>query len=140
MPNSGNRRNNRVMKKLFAFTGILAVAGIFWASLGFLLDLPSFRVSLPLALAGILLFLGSGILKNREEQRRFREFLESQERDRDVQEKLKNEQLEAGDKTGRAKVKAQYRERNTGLNWTGASVHGAVPHRKKRRTFLPKNR
>jgi hypothetical protein len=48
--------------------------------------------------------------------------------------------VEPGDKTGRAKVRAQYRDRNTGVNWTGASVHGAVPHRKPRRKFLSGNR
>ena len=128
------------MKRLFGITGIIDVGLIFWAAIGYLMDLPSFRAALPLSIAGILVFLAAGILKNRAEQRKFREFIESQKRDKDVQEKLKNEAIEKGDKTGRAGVKAQYRERNTGLNWTGASVHGAVPHRKKRRSFLPKNR
>lgn len=128
------------MKKLFAFTGIIAVGLIFWAALGYLMDLPSFPIVLPACIVLILVFLISGFLKNLEERRKFREFLESKRRDRDVQEKLKNERVEPGDKTGRVKVKSYFKERNVGVNWTGASVHGAVPHRKKRRTFLPKNR
>ena len=68
------------------------------------------------------------------------QFLESRERDPEVQQKLKKEKVEPGDKTGRAGVKTYFKERNAGLNWTHASVHGAVPQRKKRKTFLPKNR
>jgi hypothetical protein len=81
-----------------------------------------------------------GFLKNRDENHKFREFLASKEKDGEVQEKLRNEKIEPGDKTGRSGVKTHFKERNVGVNWTGASVHGAVPHRKKRRTFLPKNR
>jgi hypothetical protein len=127
------------MRKVFVISGLLALALIFWAVLGYLLGLPSFRVVLPLSIAGIILFLAAGFLKNLEERRRFNEYLESQRRDPEVQEKIRNGELEPGDKSGRAKVKAEYRDRNTGVNWTGASVHGAVPQRKPRRKFLPGN-
>lgn len=113
---------------------------IFWAAVGYLLASPSFRVALPLAIFAVLAFLATGFLKNRAEHRDFRDFIESQKRDKSVQEKLKDEAIYPGDKAGRAKVRSKYRDRNTGLNWTGASVHGAVPHRKKRRDFLSKNR
>jgi len=128
------------MKMLFRFTGLVVVGLIFWTSLGYLLDLPSFPVVLPVCMAGIFVFFTLGFLKNREEKKRFREYLSSLEQDQNVQKKLKNERIDPGDKTGRAGVKTYFREGNTGLNWTGASVHGAVPQRKKRRTFLPKNR
>jgi hypothetical protein len=128
------------MRMLFTLTGLMALGLIFWAGLGYLMDLDTFPLALTLAITGILAFLVIGVLKNQAEQRRFREFLESQNRDREVQEKRKNESVRPGDRTGRAKVKAEYRERNTGVNWTGASVHGATPHRKQRRTFLSKNR
>jgi hypothetical protein len=88
----------------------------------------------------IILFLAIGVLKNREEKRKFEEYLEELKRDRDLQEKLRSEKIDPGDKTGRAKVKAYFKDRNVGLSWTGASVHGAVPKRNKRRSFLPKNR
>jgi DNA-binding protein H-NS len=80
------------------------------------------------------------MLKNLAEKRKFEEFLENMKRDKDLQEKLKKEKIDPGDKSGRAKIKAFYRERNSGVTWTGASVHGAVPKRNKRRDFLPKNR
>jgi hypothetical protein len=130
--------NNKI-RMLFVLSGMLAVGLIFWAALAYLMDLPSFPLAMPLCIAGIVLFLVTGSMKNLEEKRRFREFLESRKRDPEVQENLRSEKVEAGDKTGRAGVKARYRERNTGLNWTGASVHGAVPQRKKRRGFLSKN-
>jgi hypothetical protein len=113
---------------------------ILWATLGYLLDMPSFQFVFPLTILGIFLFLGVGILKNHVEKRKFEEFLEELKRDQDLQEKLKAEKIDPGDKTGRAKVKAYFKERNIGLSWTGASVHGAVPKRNKRRSFLPKNR
>jgi low affinity Fe/Cu permease len=131
--------NNR-MHTLFTITGILTIGMIFWAALGYLMDLSSFAIVLPLCGASILVFLGTGFLKNYFERRKFREFIESQKQDLEIQEKIKNEHIDKGDKTGRAKVKIYFKERNAGLNWTGASVHGAVPQRKRRRTFLPKNR
>ena len=128
------------MKNLFALTGLITVAMIFWSTLGFLMDLPSFQTSFPLTIISIVLFFGAGILKNLAEKRKFEEFLESLQRDKDLQEKIKEEKIDPGDKTGRARIKAYYKDRHTGLSWTGASVHGAVPKRNKRRTFLPKNR
>jgi hypothetical protein len=128
------------MRKVYIITGLVALGLIFWTALGYLMDLPSFRITLPLCITFIVGFFVAGFLKNREEHRKFREFLESKERDPQVQEKLKNERIDPGDKTGRAGVKTYFKERNVGVNWTGASVHGAVPHRKRRKTFLPKNR
>ena len=127
------------MRILFIFSGFVALGMIFWSALGFLMGLPSFPKILPLSLVAVLLFLGTGFLKNALERRKFKDFLESKKRDPDIQAKLKKESIEPGDKTGRANVKAEYKDRNTGVNWTGASVHGAVPHRKKRRTFLSRN-
>jgi len=138
VPNTGNHSNN--MRSLSVFTGLVAVAMIFWSALAYLLGTPSFRVSLPLTIISIVLFLGVGLLKNRVEKRRFEEFLEDMKRDQELQEKIKNEKIDPGDKTGRAKVKAYFKERNSGLSWTGGSVHGTVPKRNKRRSFLPKNR
>ena len=131
---------NNTMERLFGLTGILAIGLIFWAALGFLMELPSFRTALPLSVSGIIVFLLTGFLKNRAEKQKFREFLDTRKADREVQQKIQDKKTGTGHKTGRSLVKAEYRERNTGLNWTGASVHGAVPHRKKRRSFLPKNR
>jgi hypothetical protein len=128
------------MRKLFALTGLITIGLIFWTALGYLMDLSSFRLIFPLCIASILAFFITGFLKNRDENRRFREFLASKEEDKEVQKKLKNERVEPGDKTGRAGVKTYFKERNVGVNWTGASVHGAVPQRRKRKTFLPKNR
>jgi hypothetical protein len=128
------------MRNLLVITGLAAVAMILWSTLGYLMDMPSFRFIFPLTIISIVLFLGIGILKNHAEKRRFEEFLEELKRDQDLQEKLKSEKIDPGDKTGRAKVKAYFKERNIGLSWTGASVHGAVPKRNKRRSFLPKNR
>ena len=128
------------MRTLFNITGLIAVLMIFWAALGYLMDLSSFPLVFPLSIFSILGFLGTGFLKNRAENRKFREFLESKKGDKEVQEKLQNERIEPGDKTGRAGVKAYFKDRNVGVNWTGASVHGAVPQRKRRRSFLPKNR
>ena len=128
------------MRTLFNSTQIIAIGLIFWAALGYLMNLPSFPVVLPLSITSIAISLAAGFLKNHQERRKFKEFLESKKRDSELQEKRKDEQLEPGDKTGRSKVKAYFKERNVGLNWTGASVHGAVPQRKKRRSFLPKNR
>jgi hypothetical protein len=128
------------MRSLFVFSGLIAVVMIFWSTLGYLMDMPSFRISFPLAIMSIVLFFWAGMLKKRAEKRKFEEFLERMKRDRDLQEKLKYEKIDPGDKTGRAKIKAYYKERNSGLSWTGASVHGAVPKRNKRRSFLPKNR
>jgi len=128
------------MRSLSVFTGLVAVAMIFWSALAYLLGMPSFRVSLPLTIISIVLFLGVGLLKNRVEKRRFEEFLEDMKRDQELQEKIKDEKIDLGDKTGRAKVRAYYKERNSGLSWTGGSVHGTVPKRNKRRSFLPKNR
>ena len=138
VPNTGNHSSK--MRSLFVFTGLATVAMIFWSTLAYLMGMPSFRVSLPLTIISIILFLGVGLLKNRVEKRRFEEFLEDLKRDQELQEKIKNEKIDPGDKTGRAKVKAYFKERNSGLSWTGGSVHGTVPKRNKRRTFLPKNR
>jgi len=131
---------NNPMRTLFNITGILTIGMIFWAALGYLMDLSSFSLILPLCCASILLYFGIGFLKNYIERRKFREFIESQKQDPELQDKIKKERIATEDKTGRANTKIYYKDRNTGLNWTGASVHGAVPHRKKRRTFLPKNR
>jgi hypothetical protein len=128
------------MRSLFIFTGLVMVAMLFWSTLACLMALPSLRISLVLTTISILLFLGTGLLKNLAEKRKFEAFLENLKRDKDLQEKLKNEKIDPGDKTGRAKIKAYYRERNIGVTWTGASVHGAVPKRNKRRDFLPGNR
>lgn len=128
------------MKKLFVFSGLVAVAMIFWAVLGYLMDRPSFPLVFPFAIGSVILFFLAGLLKNREEKRKFEVFLDSKKRDMDLQEKLKDERIDPGDKTGRARIKAYYKDRNIGLSWTGASVHGAVPKRNKRRNFLPKNR
>ncbi len=128
------------MKKLFVFTGLVAVTMIFWAALGYLLDLPSFRLVILFAIGSVVLFFLAGLLKNREEKKKFEAYLDSMKHDKVLQEKLKDERIDPGDKTGRARIKAYYKDRNIGLSWTGASVHGAVPKRNKRRSFLPKNR
>jgi len=128
------------MRSLFVFTGLLTAAMIFWSTLAYLLGMPSFRIVFPLTIISIALFFGIGLLKNRAEKRKFEEFLEHVKRDQELQEKIKDEKIDPGDKTGRAKVKAYFKERNSGLSWTGGSVHGTVPKRNKRRTFLPKNR
>jgi hypothetical protein len=125
------------MRPVFVLAGLLALALIFWTVLGYLLGLPSFRLVFPLSIGGIVLFFVTGYLKNREERRKFEEYLESRKRDPEVQEKIRNGELESGDKIGYAKSWGHYRDRNTGVNWTGASVHGAVPHRRPRRNFLP---
>jgi hypothetical protein len=128
------------MRGLIIFTGLLTVAMIFWSTLAYLLGMPSLRISFPLTIISIVLFFGAGMLKNRAEKIKFEEFLESKKHDRELQDKIRDEKIDPGDKTGRARVKAYYKERNSGLSWTGASVHGAVPKRNKRRSFLPKNR
>ena len=128
------------MRNLFAFTGLVTVAMIFWSTLAYLLGMPSFRISLPLTILSIVLFFGVGFLKNRAEKRKFEEYIEHLKRNPELQDKIKEEKVDPGDKTGRARVKAYYKDRNIGLSWTGASVHGAVPKRNKRRSFLPKNR
>ena len=138
VPITGNHSSK--MRSLFAFTGLFTVAMIFWSTLAYLLGMPSFRISLPLTILGIVLFFGVGFLKNLAEKRKFEEYLEHLKRNPELQEKIKEEMIDPGDKTGRARVKAYYKERNSGLSWTGASVHGAVPKRNKRRSFLPKNR
>jgi hypothetical protein len=128
------------MKLLFRICGLLTLGLIFWAALAYLMDKPSFSYVRWLLLASILFYLIAGILKNRSEKRAFQEFLLEKQRDKKVQEKLQDERIEPGDKTGRAGVKAKYRDRNSGVDWMPANVHGAVPARKKRRSFLPKNR
>jgi hypothetical protein len=128
------------MKSLFAFTGLVTAAMVLWSILGYLMDMSSFPVVFSLTLISTFGFLAVGVMKNRAEKRKFKEYLEELKRDRDLQEKLKSEKIDPGDKTGRAKVKAYFKDRNIGLSWTGASVHGAVPKRNKRRSFLPKNR
>lgn len=136
--NTGKPLNK--MRGLLILSGLLTVAMIFWSSLAYLLGKPSFSIILPLTIINIILFLGVGLLKNRAEKRKFEEFLEELKRDRQLQEKIKDEKIDPGDKTGRAKVRAYYKERNSGLSWTGGSVHGTSPKRNKRRSFLPKNR
>lgn len=138
VPNIGNHSNK--MRGLFVFTGLLTAAMIFWSALAYLLGMPSFRISFPLTLTSVVLFFGVGFLKNLAEKRKFKEFLEHMRRNQELQDKIRDEKIDPGDKTGRARVKAYYKERNSGLSWTGASVHGAVPKRNKRRSFLPKNR
>jgi hypothetical protein len=128
------------MRSLLVFTGLITVAMIFWSTLAYLLGKPSFSIILPLTIISIILFLGVGLLKNRAEKGKFEEFLEDLKRDRKLQEKIKDEKIDPGDKTGRAKVRAYYKERNSGLSWTGGSVHGTAPKRNKGRSFLPKNR
>ena len=128
------------MRSLFVFTGLLSAAMIFWSTLAYLLGMPSFRIVFPLTIISIALYFGIGLLKNRAEKRKFEEFLEHVKQDQELQEKIKDEKIDPGDKTGRAKVKAYFKERNSGLSWTGGSVHGTVPKRNKRRIFLPKNR
>ena len=138
VPNTGNHLSK--MRRLFLVTGLVTVAMIFWSTLAYLLGMPSFRISFPLTILSIVLFLGVGLLKNLAEKRKFEEFLEHLKHDQVLQERIKDEKIDPGDKTGRAKVKAYYKERNSGLSWTGGSVHGTVPKRNKRRSFLPKNR
>ena len=138
VPPTGNPCNN--VRSLFIFTGLGMVAMIFWSALAYLMAMPSLRVSLLLTTISMVLFLGTGLLKNLAEKRKFEAFLEYLKRDKNLQEKLKNEKIDPWDKTGRAKIKAYYRERYSGVTWTGASVHGAVPKRNKRRDFLPRNR
>ena len=138
VPNTGNPLNK--MRGLLILSGLVTVAMIFWSSLAYLLGMPSFRTIFPLAIISIVLFLGVGLMKNRVEKKKFEKFLEDLKQNQDLQEKIKNEKIDPGDKTGRAKVRAYYKERNIGLSWTGGSVHGAVPKRNKRRSFLPKNR
>jgi hypothetical protein len=128
------------MRSLFVLSGLVTVAMIFWSTLAYLLGIPSFRISFPLTIISIVLFFGVGFLKNRAEKRKFEKFLEHMKGDRELQAKIKDEKIDHGDKTGRAKVIAYYKERNSGLSWTGGSVHGTVPKRTKRRSFLPKNR
>jgi hypothetical protein len=137
-PNTGNHLSKTT--GLFALTGLVTVAMIFWSALAYLLGMPSFRLSFPLTILSIVLFFGVGLLRNRTEKRKFKAYLEHLKQDPELQEKIKDEKIHPGDKTGRARVKAHYPERNSGLSWTGASVHGAVPKRNKRRDFLPKNR
>jgi len=138
VPNSGNPSSK--MRNLLLFTGLITVIMIFWSTLAYLLGKPSFSIILPLTIISIVLFLGVGLLKNRAEKRKFEEFLEDLKRDRKLQERIRDEKIDPGDKTGRAKVRAYYKERNSGLSWTGGSVHGTAPNRNKRRSFLPKNR
>jgi len=138
VPNTGNPSSK--MRSLLVFTGLITVTMIFWSTLAYLLGKPSFSIILPLTIISIVLFLGVGLLKNRAEKRKFEEFLEDLKRDRKLQEKIRDEKIDPGDKTGRAKVRAYYKERNSGLTWTGGSVHGTAPKRNKRRSFLPKNR
>jgi len=138
VPNTGNHPSK--MRSLFVFTGLLSAAMIFWSTLAYLLGMPSFRIVFPLTIISIALYFGIGLLKNRAEKRKFEEFLEHVKQDQELQEKIKDEKIDPGDKTGRAKVKAYFKERNSGLSWTGGSVHGTVPKRNKRRIFLPKNR
>lgn len=128
------------MKSLFAISGLVAGVMIFWSSWAYLLGMPSLKTIFPLTILSIVFFLGIGLLKNREEKRKFKAFLDDLKNNQELQEKIKNEKIDPGDKTGRAKVKAYFKERNNGLSWTGSSVHGAVPKRNKRRSFLPKNR
>ena len=138
VPNIGNPSSK--MRSLLVFTGLITAAMIFWSTLAYLLGKPSFSIILPLTIISIILFLGVGLLKNRAEKRKFEEFLEDLKQDLKLQEKIKDEKIDPGDKTGRAKVSAYYKERNSGLSWTGGSVHGTAPKRNIRRSFLPKNR
>jgi hypothetical protein len=45
------------MKKLFVFTGLVAVAMIFWSKLAYLLGMPSFRISFRLTVISVVLVL-----------------------------------------------------------------------------------
>ena len=77
-----------------------------------------------------------GILKNRHDRKKFKEFLESLKRKQRLNEEPEKEVAVPGKNPIRSKIRARYRPRKVGLNWTGASVHGAVPRRKDRREFL----
>ena len=128
------------MKALFVFTGFIALVLIFWSILARIMGIESFSYIFPLCLVSIGVFFITGFLKNMVEKKRFEDFLRQQRENKDVQRKIENREIDPGDKYGRAKVKATYRPRKAGLNWTGGSVHGAVPKRTDRKEFLSGNR
>ena len=120
---------------------------IFWAALGYLMDWPSFRIIRWVCLGSIGLYFLTGILKNLAERKEFQRFLEEQREDRDVQEKLQKERsVRAGSGGGKGLtggkrgVESAFKDKKTGIDWMPANVHGSVPARKKRRSFLSKNR
>ena len=128
------------MKALFVFTGFIALVLIFWSILARIMGVESFSYVFPLCLVSIGVFFFTGFLKNKAEKKNFEDYLRQQRENKQVQRKMENGEIDPGDTHGRAKVKASYRPRKTGLNWTGASVHGAVPKRKDRKEFLSGNR
>ena len=108
---TGNPSNK--MRSLLVFTGFVTVAMIFWSTLAYLMGMPTFRISFPLTIISIVVFLGVGILRNRAEKRKFQEYIEHLKRDQGLQDKIREEKIDPGDKTGRAKIKAYYKERNS---------------------------
>lgn len=127
------------MRAVFILSGILALAMIFWASIAWLMGYPSAPVALWLMIISIVIFLGAGFIKNHLDHRKFQLFLEAQRNDDGVQEKLKNEKIRTAGTGSGAAVRNKYRESKTGVEWMPANVHGAVPKRRRRRPFLPKN-
>lgn len=76
------------------------------------MESPSFWIVLPVTIVVIAGFFLTGFLKNLDEKRKFRDFLDSQERDPDVQKKLKDERIETGKNTGRPAIKTHFKDGN----------------------------
>lgn len=129
------RPENRI-RTIFRISGILALGMIFWAALGFLLDSPSLAYTRWLCPGSILLYLLAGFLKYREEKRRFREFLEAARSDPEVQDRMRKEKITPGGGSGAEGTGYAFKRRKSGIDWMPANIHGSVPARKTRRSFL----
>lgn len=124
------------IKTLFRISGIFTLGMILWTTLGFLMGRVSFAYVKWICAGSIVLYLVLGFIKNHRERQNFREFLELQRQDPEVQEKLRKEKTGPGEKSHGSGTAYAFRQKKSGIDWMPANIHGSVPARKKRRSFL----
>ncbi len=113
---------------------VFLVISIITSFVGYMMDWKIISFAIPFNIFLFFLLLFSALYNNYLENKKFRQFLQKAKHDQ----ALKNEHERPTAHKSRVKRGefSHHRTRKIGLTWTAGTVHGAVPKRTDRRTFL----
>jgi hypothetical protein len=121
----------RIIVRIIAAIMVLCITTSFT---GYMMDLGFTRYAIPVNIAVFVMLLASALYNNYLENKKFRQFLLKAKQDQVLQNETSRPSAEKP--TMRPGEYTHYKTRKTGLSWTAGTVHGAVPKRGEKRTFL----
>ena len=122
------------MRSLVRIIAVIMIIAVMISFVGYMMGWEIIDYAVPVNVFIFVVLLASAIYNKHLENKKFRQFLQKIKQDQVL--KKENKRATATPSRVMTGNSSQFKARKIGLNWTGGTVHGAVPKRGNRRSFL----